>query len=84
MTETGIGKVTHYFGHLGVAGVELHGPLAVGDMIRIRGHTTDFTFKVETMQVNHVDVHEAQAGANIGIHVPEHVREHDVILKVAA
>jgi len=83
MTETGIGKVTHYFGHLGVAAIELHGPLAVGDTIRIHGHTTDLTMKIETMQVNHMDVHEAQAGTNIGIRVPEHVREHDMVLKVA-
>ena len=82
MMETGIGKVTHYFGHLGVAAIDLHDPLTVGDSIRIRGHTTDLTMKVESMQVNHVDVHAAQAGTSIGIRVPQHIREHDVVLKI--
>ena len=36
-----IGTVTHWFGHLSVAGVRLTAPLAVGDRIHIRGHTTD-------------------------------------------
>jgi putative protease len=84
MTETGIGKVTHYFGHLGVAAIELRGPLSVGDLIHIKGRTTDLMMKVDSLQVNHVDVHAAQAGISIGARVPEHVREHDVVFKLAA
>jgi hypothetical protein len=44
--EERIGVVTHYFGRLSVATLRLEtGTLRVGDIIRIRGHTTDFTTK---------------------------------------
>ena len=43
-----IGVVTHYFGHLSVATLRLEsGTLRVGDEIHIRGHTTDFSQRVE-------------------------------------
>ena len=84
MQETGIGKVTHYFDHLGVAAIALNGPLSLGDTIHIKGRKTDLTMKVDTLQVNHVDIHAAQAGTNIGTRVPEHVQEHDVVFKIAA
>jgi putative protease len=51
MAEIEIGKVTHYFGHLGVAAIQItSGTLAVGDTIHIKGHTSDVTTRVETMQ----------------------------------
>ena len=38
-----IGVVTHYYSHLSVATVRLaSGTLRLGDMIHVRGHTTDF------------------------------------------
>ena len=46
-SEERIGVVTHYYSHLSVATVRLaSGMLRVGDMIHIRGHTTDFSQKV--------------------------------------
>ena len=54
MTETKIGTVTHYFNHLHVAGVTLtDGELHKGDVIHIKGHTSDFEQKVESMQIDH-------------------------------
>jgi hypothetical protein len=42
MAEEQIGRVTHYFGKAGVAAREItDGTLAVGDTIRIKGHTSD-------------------------------------------
>jgi len=83
MAEVEIGKVTHYFGHIGVAAVQVaSGTLAVGDTIHIKGHTSDVTVTVDSMQVNHVDVREAQPGDAVGLRVPGHVREHDVVFKV--
>jgi hypothetical protein len=39
-----IGVVTHYYSHLSVATLRLEsGTLRVGDVIHIRGHTTDFS-----------------------------------------
>ena len=43
-----IGVVTHYYSHPSVATIRLElGTLRVGDEIHIRGHTTDFSQKVE-------------------------------------
>lgn len=81
-TEQEIGVVTHYFGHISVAAVKLTGPLAVGDTIRIKGHTTDMTFKVESMQIEHKAVQQAAQGDNVGIRVPGHAREHDKVYKI--
>jgi len=52
--EERIGIVTHYYNHLSVAIMRLEsGTLRVGDMIHIRGHTTDFTQGVESLEVDH-------------------------------
>jgi translation elongation factor EF-Tu-like GTPase len=82
--EIQVGTVTHYFGHAQVAAVDLTGDLAVGDTIRIVGHTTDFTTIVESMQIDHAAVEAAGAGEKVGIHVPDHVRPHDEVMKIVA
>ena len=46
--EERIGVVTHYYSHLSVATIRVEsGTLRVGDVVHIRGHTTDFSQKVE-------------------------------------
>jgi putative protease len=78
-----IGVVTHYFSHLAVAVVKLEAAtLRVGDTIHIRGHTTDFKQRVDSLEVNHAPVQEAGPGDDFGLKVREHVREHDVVYKV--
>ena len=78
-----IGVVTHYFSHLSVAVVKLEAAtLRVGDTIHIRGHTTDFEQRVDSLQVNHADVQEVGPTDDFGLKVREHVREHDVVYKV--
>jgi len=83
MAEEEIGKVTHYFSKIGVAAIEItSGTLAVGDTIHIKGHTSDFTQTVDSMQIDNESVEEAGVGQNVGLKVPEHAREHDVVYKV--
>ena len=82
MAEQEVGKVAHYFGHLGVAAVRVTGDIAVGDEIHIKGHTSDFTQMVKSIQIEHESVQRAGAGQNVGITVKEHSREHDVVYKV--
>ncbi len=63
MTEKKIGNVTHYYNHLHVATVQLtDGELRVGDMIRIEGHTSDFTQKIGSMELDHEKVDVAKPG----------------------
>jgi putative protease len=83
MPEIEIGYVTHYFGQIGVAAIQLtNGELAVGDTIHVKGHTSDFTVRIEAMQIEHKSVPQAKKGEGIGIKVPQHAREHDKVFKV--
>ena len=43
---------------------------------------TVLTLQVDSMQIEHEQVEEAKAGQSIGLKVPEHVRQHDVVFKV--
>jgi len=82
MPEEEIGKVSDFFAHPVVAGIELTAPLKVGDKIHIKGHTTDMELTVDSMQINNVDVQEAKAGDSVGIKVAERVRGGDTVYKV--
>ena len=85
MQEQFVGTVTHYFGHAHVAAVTLNeGTITVGDDIHIVGHTSDFTQKVESMQIDHSPVTRARSGESVGIRVSEHAREHDKVYRVLA
>ncbi|HLL26777.1 MAG TPA: EF-Tu/IF-2/RF-3 family GTPase [Xanthobacteraceae bacterium] len=78
-----VGVVTHYFGEPSVAIIKLKsGTLRLGDTIHIRGHTTDFEQKVESLQVDHAPVSEVGPKDDFGMKVSGHVREHDVVYKV--
>ena len=82
MAEKEIGRVTHYFGKIGVAAIEItDGTLSVGETIHIKGHTSDFSLAVDSMQIDGKSVEQAVAGQSIGIKVAEHAREHDLVYK---
>jgi len=82
--EQRIGVVTHYYSHLSVVAMQLEPgtTLRVGDVIHIRGHTTDFTQKIESLEVNHAPVTEVAPNDDFGLKVIEHAREHDIVYKV--
>ena len=79
-----IGVVTHYYGNVSVAIVKLDPgvTLRVGDQIHIRGHTSDFAQRVESLQVEHAQVSEVGPQDDFGMKVKDHVREHDVVYRV--
>jgi putative protease len=78
-----IGLVTHYFSHLSVAAVSLTAPLAVGDRIHIRGHTTDLLQDVASLEVDHAPVDRAAPGDDVALKVDDHVRDHDLVFREA-
>lgn len=83
MPEVKVGKVTHFFNHISVAGIDItEGELKVGDTIHIKGHTTDFTEKVESIQIESNNVEVVKVGDKIGIKTKERVREHDEVFVV--
>ena len=77
-----VGKVTHYFSNIGVAVIKLSTTLKQGDKIRIKGATSDFTQKVDSMQIDHDKVETAKKGQSIGMKVADHAREQDIVYKV--
>jgi len=83
MTEKKLGKVTHYFGKISVAIIELTDEtLSVGETIHVKGHTSDFTQKVDSMQIEHQNVLKAEIGQSIGTKVIAHAHENDIVYKV--
>ncbi len=82
MPEVEIGRVSDFFAHPVVAGIELTAPLKLGEVLHILGHTTDVEITVDSMQINNVDVTEASAGQSIGVKVPDRVRRGDRVYKV--
>lgn len=79
-----VGVVTHYFGHLSVAVVKLDPgtSLRVGDNIHIRGHTSDFAQRVDSLQVGHAAVEQVGPDDDFGLKVVAPAREHDVVYRV--
>ena len=82
MDEKQIGVISHYFGKVSVGIIELSDALNVGDSIRIKGVHDDFIQKIESMQIEHVDVKEAKTGDSAGIKVDRPVHEHDKVYKI--
>jgi selenocysteine-specific translation elongation factor len=82
MPDLEIGKVSDFFAHPLVAGIEMTGALKVGDTIHIKGHTTDLEFTIDSMQINNTNVNAAKAGDSVGIKVSERVRRGDTVYKV--
>lgn len=71
-----IGEISHYFGKIGVAVIELKGPLKEGDTIRIiGGEDTNFDQEVQSMEAEHKKVKKAKAKDSVGLKVKEKVRE---------
>jgi len=79
-----IGVVTHYYGHLSVAVVKLDPgtTLRVGENIHVKGHTSDFGQRVESLQIGHAPVQEVGPNDDFGLKVVDHAREHDVVYRV--
>ena len=83
MSEIEVGRVEDYFAHIGVVAIVVTAEgIEVGDTLHFKGHTTDFTEKVTSMQVEHKSVEKAPVGSEVGIKVAERVRTHDKVYKV--
>lgn len=70
-----IGKITHYFGNIGVAVIKLDNSLSVGDTIRVVGGETDFNQIIDSMQIEHEKIDKAKKGDSIGLKTDQKVHE---------
>jgi translation elongation factor EF-1alpha len=77
-----VGKITHYYDHIGVAVIELSEELKVGETIHIQGRSTDFTQRVGSMEIEHQKIETAKPKDEVALKVIEPVREGDLIYRV--
>ncbi len=83
MSEEQIGVIVKFFAKPSVAALEVtDGAIRVGDTLKYKGHTTDFTETITSMEVDNQPVEEARKGDLVGIKVKERVRENDKVYKV--
>lgn len=76
-----VGRVTHFFSKINVAVIELKARLKVGDTLVFKGPNTDFEQVVDSMQIEHENVQQAETGQSIGLKVAQRVRETDKVYK---
>jgi translation elongation factor EF-1alpha len=81
--DEAIGVVTHYYGRIGVAVLDISGELHLGDTIMIQGHTTDFTQQVNSLELNHHKIQFGGPGMEVALKVIQPVRRGDKIFKIA-
>jgi putative protease len=83
MKEIDVGHVDDYFSKIDVVAIKVEKEgISVGDTLHFKGHTTNFTQQIGSMQIEHEAVQTAGVGANVGIKVKERVRKHDHVYKV--
>lgn len=79
MANKEVGKVSHWYGKIGVAVVKLSGTLKVGDQIKVRRGDQEFDADIISLQVDHKDVPSAKAGEEVAIKLPQKAKEGSVI-----
>jgi CBS domain-containing protein len=77
--STLVGRVSHYFTNLGVAGITLSAPLHKGDLAHFSGRSTRMSFKVDSMEINHRKVDAAYPGDDVAVKVPGRARPGDYV-----
>ncbi|MBW2284936.1 MAG: translation elongation factor-like protein [Deltaproteobacteria bacterium] len=85
MPEELVGVIVKFFVKPSVAALEVtNGSIKPGDLLHYKGHTTDFTEQVTSIQIDNAAVEEASVGDMVGIKVKERVRENDSVYRVEA
>ena len=77
-----VGKITHYYGKIGVAIVELSATLKQGDRISIEKDPDSFEQVAESMQIENEPITEAKAGQAIGLKVEQPTKEGAQVFKI--
>jgi translation initiation factor IF-2 len=84
MAEEQVAVIVKFFAKPSVAALEVtNGTINKGDLLRYKGHTTDFTEEISTMEIDNESVDEVKAGDLVGVKVKERVREGDKVYKVS-
>ena len=77
------GEVTHYFSKIMVVVVKItRWSLAIGNRIQIKGNITNFSQKVESLQIESRDVKVAPKGQLVGLKVVQSAKPGDKVFKL--
>lgn len=83
MADKKVGKISHYYNHLGVAIVEVKAPFTVGDTLKFVKHGEElFQQPVSSIQVEHKQIKKAEKKMSVGIKVDKVVHENIEVFKV--
>ncbi len=80
--EKKIGKITHFFSKIGVGVIELSDTLKIGETIKVVGSNHEFNQIVDSMQVEHESIEQAQAGEEVGLKLNGLAKEGDKVYRV--
>jgi len=83
MPEEQVAVIVKFFTKPSVAALEVtNGTIKKGDILRYKGHTTDFIEEISSMEIDNQVVDEVKVGDLVGVKVKERVRENDKVYKV--
>lgn len=77
-----VGQVVGFFAQPSAAVIKLSAPLSMGDVLYVKGATSDFQQTVDSMQIGHQPMTDAEAGQEIGLRVVQKCRKHDLVYKL--
>lgn len=77
--EKPVGFVTHFFPKIKVGIIKFKKVVKAGDEVHIKGATTDFKQKIDSMQYDHKEIIKAAPGKQVGVKVKKRVREGDMV-----
>ena len=78
-----VAEITHYFPHVKAAAMlVLKDSIKIGDEIYIKGHTTDFKEKVNSLQLDLVAIEAGKKGQEVGLLVKSRVRIGDSVYRI--
>ena len=84
MAEEQVAVIVKFFAKPSVAALEVtNGTINKGDLLRYKGHTTDFSEEISSMEIDNESVDDVKAGDLVGVKVKERVREGDKVYKVS-
>jgi putative protease len=85
MANKKVGKISHYYNHLGVAIVEVKSPFSVGDTLKFVKHGSGeeiFKQTVSSIQEEHKQLKKAAKGQSVGVKVDKIVHEGVEVFKI--
>jgi len=79
VADVKVGSISHYFGKIGVAVLDVTSKIKVGDQIKIKSNGQEFNQEIGSMQMEHENIKEAKKGQSVGLKVDQLVKPGDKV-----